>query len=463
MSNSKKAVRPFGMRDKLGYLFGDFGNDFTFILSSSFLMKFSTDIYGIDPGVVGIIMMVARIVDAFTDVTMGRICDRSKMTPAGKFKPWIRRMCVPVAVASFLVYQNAIAGWSMGAKIAYLFIAYILWGSIFYTSINIPYGAMASAISPEPGDRQSLSSFRTMGGMLAGMFIMVGVPLMIYDKVDGKEVLNGGRFTLVAGLCSILAIVCYLLCYALITERVKPEVQPDQKQDSVFVMLKKSLKNRALISIIAASITMLLAQLTMQGMANYVYPNVYGSATAQSASSVLMMGGMVIAAAFAKPLANKFGKAEIGAVSSIAAAEINIILLVLRPSNVWVYAGLQAVSWLGLGLFSMVSWALITDVIDATEIQNGVREDGSVYALYSWARKLGQAASAGLTGGLLSMIGYTDANAFEPHITNGIFNISCIVPAVGFLLLGLILWFWYPLHKKQVDANVAALKEKHGE
>lgn len=464
MSNNKKAaVRPFGMRDKLGYLFGDFGNDFTFILSSSFLMKFSTDIYGIDPGIVGIIMMLARIMDAFTDVTMGRICDRSKMTPVGKFKPWIRRMCIPVAIASFLVYQNAIAGWPMGAKIAYLFITYILWGSIFYTSINIPYGAMASAISPEPGDRQSLSSFRTMGGMLAGVFIMVGVPLMIYDKIDGKEVLNGGRFTMVAGLCSVLAVGCYFLCYTLITERVKPEVQTDQKQDSVFVMLKKALKNRALISIIAASITMLLAQLTMQGMANYVYPNVYGSATAQSASSVLMMGGMVIAAAFAKPLANKYGKAEIGAVSSIAAAVINIILLILRPTNVWVYAGLQAVSWLGLGLFSMVSWALITDVIDATEIQNGVREDGSVYALYSWARKLGQAASAGLTGGLLSLIGYTDANAFEPHITNGIFNISCIVPAVGFLLLGLILWFWYPLHKKQVDANVIALKEKHGE
>ena len=72
MSNNKKAVRPFGLRDKLGYLFGDFGNDFTFILSSSFLLKFSTDIYGIDPGIVGILIMLGRVVDAFTDVTMGR-------------------------------------------------------------------------------------------------------------------------------------------------------------------------------------------------------------------------------------------------------------------------------------------------------------------------------------------------------------------------------------------------------
>ena len=462
MSINKKDIRPFGMRDKMGYLFGDIGNDFTFMLSSTFLMKFSTDVYGIDPGVVGIIMMLARIVDAFTDVAMGRICDRSKMTPAGKFKPWIRRMCVPVALASFLIYQNAIAGWPMGVKVAYLFVTYILWGSIFYTSINIPYGAMASAISPEPGDRQSLSSFRTMGGMLGSAIVMMGVPLMIYDKIDGKEVLNGGKFTVVAGICSILAIVCYLLCYALITERVKPEAS-EQKQDSVLVMLKKSMKNRALISIIAASITLLVSQLTLQGMANYVFPNYYGNATAQSLSTLMLSGGLIVAAIISKPLANKFGKAEIGAVSSIIAAAMNIILFIIRPANVWVFTGFQAVCWIGIGVFSMVSWALITDVIDATELKNGVREDGSVYALYSWARKLGQAASAGLTGALLSMIGYTDANAFEPHITNGIFNITCLVPGAGFLLLGFILWFWYPLHKKQVDENVAALKAKHGE
>ena len=459
MSINKKDIRPFGMRDKMGYLFGDIGNDFTFMLSSTFLMKFSTDVYGIDPGVVGIIMMLARIVDAFTDVTMGRICDRSKMTPVGKFKPWIRRMCVPVALASFLIYQNAIAGWPMGVKVAYLFVTYILWGSIFYTSINIPYGAMASAISPEPGDRQSLSSFRTMGSMLGSAIVMMGVPLMIYDKIDGKEVLNGGKFTVVAGICSILAIVCYLFCYALITERVKPEAS-EQKQDSVLVMLKKSMKNRALISIIAASITLLVSQLTLQGMANYVFPNYYGNATAQSLSTLMLSGGLIVAAIISKPLANKFGKAEIGAVSSIIAAAMNIILFIIRPANVWVFTGFQAVCWIGIGVFSMVSWALITDVIDATELKNGVREDGSVYALYSWARKLGQAASAGLTGALLSMIGYTDANAFEPHITNGIFNITCLVPGAGFLLLGFILWFWYPLHKKQVDENVAALKAK---
>ena len=74
----KKEVRPFGIKDKMGYLFGDFGNDFTFILSSSFLLKFYTDIMGVNAAVVGLVMMIARFVDAFTDVAMGRICDRTK-------------------------------------------------------------------------------------------------------------------------------------------------------------------------------------------------------------------------------------------------------------------------------------------------------------------------------------------------------------------------------------------------
>ena len=75
-----KSLRPFGIADKLGYMFGDFGNDFTFILSTSILMKFYTDVMGVSAGIVGTLMMLARFVDAVTDVTMGRICDRSKIT-----------------------------------------------------------------------------------------------------------------------------------------------------------------------------------------------------------------------------------------------------------------------------------------------------------------------------------------------------------------------------------------------
>ena len=454
-------TKPFGMRDKIGYLFGDFGNDFTFVLSSSFLMKFYTDVMGVDGFVVGIVMMVARFVDAFTDVTMGRICDRSRILPAGKFKPWLLRMSGPVAIASFLIYQSGLKDMPMTFKIVWLFVTYILWGSIFYTSINIPYGSMASAISAEPGDRQSLSTYRTMGGTLAGLLIGAGVPMLAYDEVNGNMVLNGSRFAMIAGVFSVLAVVCYLICYALVTERVRTEsYETKGAKNGVFHMLANAIKNKALISIIVASIVMLLAQLTMQSMANYVYPNFYRSTAAQSASSIVMLVSMLIAAALARPVAERIGKAELSSIANLLAAVICVLLFLMRPQNVWVYVLFMALCWLGLGMFSMVSWALITDVIDYSEIRNGVREDGSVYALYSFARKMGQAAAAGVSGFLLTLIGYTQETAFDTQVINGIYNISTLVPAIGFGLLAAILWFWYPLHKKQVDENVTLLREK---
>ena len=106
---------------------------------------------------------------------------------------------------------------------------------------------------------------------------------------------------------------------------------------------------------------------------------------------------------------------------------------------------------------------MITDVIDDAEVKNGVREDGTIYSVYSFARKIGQALSSGMVGGLLSIVGYTEATAFDPEVVNGIFNISCIVPIIGMVAVALALLFIYPLNKKRVDANIAELKKRRGE
>lgn len=219
MANEMKKAVPFGMKDKVGYMFGDFGNDFTFLLSSSFLMKFYTDVMGVNAAIVGMVMMIARFVDAFTDVGMGQIVDHSKPNKDGKFRPWIKRMCGPVAIASFLIYQSGLAGMPYGFKVAWLFVTYILWGSIFYTSINIPYGSMASAISSDPKDRADLSTWRTIGSTLANMVIGVATPMVAYVVVDGKTVMSGSRMTIIAGVFSICAILCYIVCFKLTGER----------------------------------------------------------------------------------------------------------------------------------------------------------------------------------------------------------------------------------------------------
>lgn len=292
MAGQNRSAQPFGMKDKLGYMFGDFGNDFTFILSSSFMMKFYADVMGISTGVTGMVMMAARFIDAFTDVTMGQIVDRSKPTKDGKFKPWIKRMCGPVAIASFLIFQSGLANMPYGFKVAWMAVTYILWGSIFYTSINIPYGSMASAVTSDPNERAQLSTWRTIGATLAGLAIGAGTPLVAYVTVDGNPVLSGSRMTIIAGVFSVCAIVCYLLCFNLVTERVP--VQANSQKLDVGKMLKDLVTNRALLGIIAAAILLLLAMLGMQGMAGFVYPNFYRSAQAQTVSSLASSIAMLV-------------------------------------------------------------------------------------------------------------------------------------------------------------------------
>ena len=462
-----KNIRPFGFRDKLGYLFGDFGNDFTFILSTVLLMKFYTDVMGVSASAVGTVIMLARFVDAFTDVAMGRICDGAKARRSGKFKPWILRMCIPVAISSFLIYQNSLADHPTWFKIVYLFVTYILWGSVFYTSINIPYGSMASAISADSGDRQSLSTYRTMGGMLAGVLIGVLLPLIAFEEINSKQVLVGRRVTVAAGVFSLLAVICHLLCYFLVSEREYYKAELGKRKSTVGMLLS-AVKNRALWSLVAASVVMLLAQFTMQNMAAYVFPDYYGSTAAQAASNIFMLGGMSIAAAVSKPLSIKLGKAEISATASVFAAIVCLVMYLLRPQNVWIYVILQTLCWLGLGIFAMVNWALVTDVIDYSEIESGVREDGSIYAVYSFARKLGQALAAGASGWLLTVIGYSESAASSGQaqtkvVLDGIYNISTLVPAIGFTLLALVLWLWYPLKKRRVEENISKLKGLKGE
>lgn len=462
---NNKNVRPFGIRDKIGYMFGDFGNDFTFIFASSFLMVFYTKVLGISAGMVGVLFLVARCVDAFTDVTMGRIVDSVKPAKDGRFRPWIRRMCGPVALASFLMYQSGLAGASMTVKIIYMFVTYILWGSIFYTSINIPYGSMASVISSDADDRASLSTFRSVGATLAGLIIGVGGPMLVYSTdAAGNQIVDGGRFTMIAGAFSLFAVICYLLCYFLTTERVQIKPDPNAPKVSFGQTVKALITNRALLGIIAAAILLLLASLMTQSVNQYLFVDYFKNSKALSIMSMCGIFPMLLLAPLAVPITRKFGKKEVGAVGCITGGLAALLLFFMHTGNPWVYIGVNVIGYFGFGIFNLIIWAFITDVIDDQEVKTGKREDGTIYAVYSFARKIGQALAGGLGGFALGMVGYDSSVQVQTQsVADGIYNIATVVPGVLYIGVGLCLIFLYPLSKKKVEANVAILKERHKE
>lgn len=461
MQNEKK-VRPFGWRDKLGYMFGDFGNDFTFIFASSFLMVFYTKVLGISMEIVGTLFIVARCIDAFTDVTMGRIVDRIPPAKDGRFRPWLRRMCGPVAIASFLMYQSGLAGASMTVKVIYMFVTYILWGSVFYTSINIPYGSMASALSAEPDERAALSTFRSVGATLAGLVIGVLGPILVYTTDEaGNQVVEGGRFTAVAAVFSVCAVICYLLCYFMTTERVKVQPDPNAEKVSFGQTVKALVTNRALLGIIAAAILLLLASLMTQSINQYVFIDYFNSKKALSIMTVCGVLPMLLLAPFTVPLTKKFGKKEVGAVGCIIGGISSLLLFVLHVESAAVFIAISVVGYFGFGIFNLIIWAFITDVIDDQEVKTGKREDGTIYAAYSFARKIGQALSGGIGAYALGLVGYDSSVQVQTReVANGIYNVATLVPGILYIGVGLCLIFIYPLSKKKVEENIAILKER---
>ncbi|MCD8299596.1 MAG: MFS transporter [Clostridiales bacterium] len=226
--------------------------------------------------------------------------------------------------------------------------------------------------------------------------------------------------------------------------------------------------DKALLILIIGTIFLLLTQLTMQSMANYVFPNYYGglmadpsvATTAQSMTSLIGCVFMIIIAFFAPKLVLKFGKRELAFVSLFAGAAFFLITYIVHPTNVWVFVIFQILAYVCLGAFNSICFAMIIDVIDNAELRNGRRDDGKYYGVYSFARKLGQALSSLLSGALLTAIGYTAETAFDPVVTGKIFMLATLIPAIGFAISGVFL-FIYPLKKKVVDANAVKLDEMH--
>lgn len=464
--NRVTTQKPFGMRDKIGYMLGDFGNDFTFIFASSFLMIFYTKVLGLSGALVGTIFLVSRIVDAFTDIGMGRLIDTLKPAKDGRFRPWIRRISIPVAIASILMFMYLVKDWSYTARVIYAIVTYLLWGSFCYTAINIPYGSMAAVLSTEANDRASLSTFRSIGATLAGLVIGVVSPLFIYTTdAAGNQVIVPQNFTILAIIYGALAITCYTLCYKFCTERVQTTPTPEAKKNkggstNLVVAL---FTNRALLSLIGSALLLLLAMIMSQTMNSYLFMDYFKKGKALSVLGIINTAAVLLVASFATKLSKRFGKKEVASASVLFGSFMYFVLYFLKVQNVVVFMALFFIATLGVSLFNVVIWAFITDVIDYQEVKTHKREDGTIYAVYSFARKLGQALAGGIGGFALTAIGYvSEATTQTEAVKDNIYNISTMVPALAYLGVALLLIFAYPLNKKRVDENIEILKIRHG-
>ena len=447
LEKNLNAVKPFGNSDRIGYMFGDFGNSLLFNFIGSYLLVFYTDAFGISAAAVGTLMVISRVWDAINDPIMGVIVDKRKAGKDGKFRPYLKYMGIPLGIFTILTFL-VIPNMPQSMKLPYAYITYIGFG-MAYTAINIPYGSLASVMTTDPVERTSLSTWRNLAATFSMILLMFLTPKLIFDA-QGAVSVKG--FVIAAVLYAIIANIAYQLSYRMTTERVVHEVEETQEKASLVETLKTLVKNRALIGLILGSLGTLTAVFLPSSLNAYLFKDYFQAPGLLGIAGMVGMLGTFVVLPLTTKLVAKFGKKNVSTYSLIISIAAYAVMVFFPSKNPYIYMALTVVSGVGVGFYNMIVWALVGDVIDYQEYISGKREEGTVYAAYSLARKLVQAIVGSIGGFALAAIGYQSGVAVQTtEVAESIRMIITVIPLIGFIVGFITMKFVYNLSDKKLE------------
>lgn len=447
--------RKFGMRDKIGYALGDTGCNFSFGLMTNFMYPFYTQYIKLPSNLYSIGIFLLKIWDAINDPIMGSIIDRKRIGSGSKFKPWIKIGSYGLIISAalfFLPFPNV----SVPVKMALFLGSYLVW-DLCYTFVNVPYGAMNSTITVNPTERTQLSVYRSIGAGVSTVMCMA-LPMLVYDKDNN---LLGGRFFPIAIVMGIMAFFCFFGLNKMTTERVAPAAVSDEKV-SYKVALRAFLKNRPLLGLgIASFAQIVFFNSTAVSACSLVFQTYFKRADLITIGTIISYCPMVIGVLFGTKLSRKFGKKLAAGVPFIISilASLMMFAINIQPDQpiLWII-GFGLIN-IGGGIFTIITWAMVADCIDYQQYRTGIREEGSVYAVYSLFRKIAQGVGASVIAIVMEKAGYDGALGANQtaEVAQNIKNTTIMLFLVGSVLVSISLLLIYNLGKKQTEEMTEAL------
>lgn len=452
----KKQIRPFGVKDEIGYVFGDMAGSFVNLFVDAYFLIFCTNVLGISAGWMGTLFLVARLWDAINDPIMGSFPDRWMIGKSGdKFKPWIKIFMLPLALSGVLCFFNVpLEGIALHAYVAF---AYVLYG-MSYTGTSMPFGAMASVVSDDPIQRSKLSRARSIGGTIVGIVGLSIVPVVCFDKQSN---ILPERFTLIAVIFGVLSIISYFVLLNFTQERIRQNSEKAEKFNYGKV-LKATVHNRPLIGVMVATLGSMLFITGSNQVRSYIFKEYYARTDVMSIISLATIPILVICFPLVPKLVAKFGKKATLMAAIVSSTIFSVIPVVMEIKNVYIYSALVVLGTIGQTVFTMLIWALVTGCLDYSEWKFNERSDGSMYSLYTFSRKIGSTiASTGVSFGL-AVIGFVSgSNVVQTaEAVNGIYFLVNIIPVVTCALELIGVGLIFNLNKETTEQMYAELKAK---
>ena len=438
--------------EKIGYAFGDGASNLVWMTFIYFQSYFYTDVFGIDPKPLALMLMITRTWDMFFDVFIGTIADRTH-TRWGKFRPYLLWMAIPFGVMSVLTFTTP--SLDPTGKLIYAYVTLSLM-MVVYSTINIPYSALMGVISPDSQQRTSLSSWRFTFAFIGGLVVQFSTLRLVNFFGHGNQALG---YEMTLGVYAIAAVVLFFATFAFTRERVQPvqEQNPSRSRD-----LRDLATNVPWLVLCALGITQ-VCFVAIRGAAIVYYFKYYmGNETA--AASFMVVGSLMSLAGtfliqYVTPLTGR-RPAFIGCMLLSAAALV--LSYWVRPDQLALLYFYNIVYCLLTGPTSALLWAMFADTADYSEWKTGRRATGLVFSASGMSNKFGWVIGGALVALLLSLFGYQANVAQTASGQHGIRILMAIAPAVFATLAGLGMFFYHltDAKVKQIQSELALIRAK---
>lgn len=467
MANTKavdeKGYRKFGMLDKLAYAAGDFGCNTSFALKGT-LTIFWTQFMGIDEILMAGLLLAVQIWDAINDPLIGSIVDADHHKyKRNKFLAYISAGSIGLLVAGALCFVPWTSA-PMFVKYILFVAGYIIWDA-FYTVANVPYGSLLSLITDDPVERAQLSSWRSIGSMVASLSIQIILPFIIYDASNN---LRGNVMIIIGLVLGIIGLVFFRFMIHNTVIRVDTEVRVSEDKPkekfNFFVAMYHFLRNRPAVGAALAGMAGFLGMYGAQTAVQVLFQAYFKNAQISGIMGMISYVGLFVFMPFVKQIVTRFGKKEALAFTSVFSVVAYILMFVLPVTpdgqGLAIYVGCQLLAAVGNGLNSLLCWSLMADAMDYEEWKFGERHEGTTYALYSFFRKLSQGVGPSLGLVLATWVGYNaDLKAAQPmdvatnlrYLTPAMYLFGAVLQFIAFALI-------YNLDKKTLAKMNADLE-----
>ncbi|MBP3308566.1 MAG: MFS transporter [Clostridia bacterium] len=517
-TNNTAEKRKFGMRDKLAYAAGDLGCNMSFALKAT-VQTFWLVYMMLETGLLSILLLIVQIWDAVNDPLIGTLIDNdTRKYKHGKFKTYIFIGACGLLIggaAVFLPFPKA----NVVVKAILFVVGYIVWDA-FYTVANVPYGSMLSLVTEDVGERSQLSTWRSIGSMLGNILPNVILPMLIWQKVTydgttgfldrieipegsadmfkpenfhnnpvtgntylpGEEVLSpltgkpleiliGERVFIAALIMGVIGFLAFMFMLKMITIRVDESTVKTTEKKEKFNILSafgKFMKNRPAVGATIAAMGMFLGMNAATTASTIMFATYFNMAQLSGVVQMIGFLPMLFFMPFISKIVKKYGKKEasvFGTLISLAGGVVMLIFPLISNTTVALVVfliGLVAFG-IGLGVYTCVSWAMMGDAIDYNEWKFNSREEGTVYSLHSFFRKLAQGVGPSLVLVIMGWIGYEaklgtiGQSAATAHnmcwLVAGLYMFSAIVQFIGIALV-------YNLDKKTLEKMTSELNAR---